>query len=203
RLSPEKRVNQLLDVWPAVRAAHPAATLLILGTGPQESVLRQQAGDGVLFCGRVDNVAPHLQASDLFVLPSATEGLSNALLEALAVGLPVIATNVGGAPDVVEHGHGGWLIPPDQPEQLQEALVTLLADPFQCRQFGQLARLRIERDYALPAVAQRLRRLYDSVLAAHGRMVVEPSQLRDTVPQSEPAEMYPANVPDEQRSHAA
>ena len=203
RLVPEKRVNQLLDVWPAVRAEHPAATLLILGTGPQESALKQQAGEGVLFCGRVDNVAPYLQAGDLYVLPSATEGLSNALLEALAVGLPVIATNVGGAPDVVEHGHGGWLIPPDQPEQLQNALVALLADSFQCRQFGQLARLRIERDYALPAVAHRLRGLYDSVLAANGRAHVEPTQLGETVPQPETAEMYPANVPDEQRSHAA
>ncbi len=166
RLAPEKRVQQLFDVWPAVRAVHPAATLLILGTGEQEASLKQQAGVGVRFEGRVANVTPYLQTADLLALPSATEGLSNALLEAMAAGLPVVASRVGGAPDLIDHGRNGWLIPPDAPAALTDALLALLADDSRREQMGQLARQKIERDYALPAVASRLRTLYDAVLAA-------------------------------------
>lgn len=119
RLAPEKRVDQLIDLWPAIRTEHSDALLLILGTGDEADRLMTQAGDGVRFAGRVDDVALYLKAADLFLLPSATEGLSNALLEAMASGLPAIVTNVGGAPDLIEHQRSGWLIPPDQPNRLR------------------------------------------------------------------------------------
>ncbi len=165
RLAAEKRVDQLIDRWTAVRAAHPAAALLILGTGEQEPLLRKRAGDGVHFLGRVEDVVPYLQAADLFVLPSATEGLSNALLEAMAVGLTAVATNVGGAPDVIAHGRNGWLIAPDQPEALQAALVSLLGDAARRTQMGELARAKVARQYALAAVAENLHGLYEAVAA--------------------------------------
>ena len=166
RLAAEKRVNQLVAMWTAVRAAQPAATLLILGTGEQEALLKRQAGEGVQFLGRVDDVVPYLQAADLFILPSATEGLSNALLEAMAAGLPAIATHVGGAPDVIDHGRNGWLIPPDEPAMLQEATITLLGDDAaRRRSMGESARAKVMQRYALSTTANGLYDLYQAVMA--------------------------------------
>jgi glycosyltransferase involved in cell wall biosynthesis len=163
RLASEKRIDQLVSVWPAVRAAHPDAHLVVLGTGPEEEALKRSAGAGVHFAGRTEDVAPYLQAADLFVLPSATEGLSNALLEAMSCGLVTIATSVGGAPDLIEHDVSGWLIPPDQPPALQAALLTLLGDPARWDRLGQRARERVINDYALPVIASRLCALYQQV----------------------------------------
>lgn len=160
RLAPEKRVDQLISIWPAVRALHPDALLLLLGTGEQEPALKQMAGEGVRFNGRTEDIAPYLKAADLFILPSATEGLSNALLEGMAAALPAIATNVGGAPDLIEHGSNGWLIPPDTPDALQAAVLRLLGDAELRAHLGQQGRARVMRDYALPVVADRLAMLY-------------------------------------------
>jgi glycosyltransferase involved in cell wall biosynthesis len=107
RLEPEKRIDQVIQLWPQICQQHPGARLLLLGAGKQEADLRQMAGDGIEFIGQVDDVLPYLQAADLFLLPSATEGLSNSMLEALSCGLPVIATTVGGAEDVLTHNENG------------------------------------------------------------------------------------------------
>lgn len=157
RLSPEKCLDQLLSVWPAVRAAHPQAGLVLVGEGEQAGALQRLASAGVQFAGGVANVALYLQAADVFVLPSATEGLSNALLEALAVGLPVVATTVGGNSDVVETGRSGRLVPPNNPPALQAALVAALAQPAP----GQAGRELIVREYALDRVADHLLALYE------------------------------------------
>jgi glycosyltransferase involved in cell wall biosynthesis len=163
RLEAEKRIDQLISVWPAVRTVHPEALLLLLGAGGEEVKLKQAAGAGVKFLGQVNNTAPYMRAADLFVLPSATEGLSNALLEALAAGLPAIATAVGGTPDVIEHGATGWLVSPDTPAELQEAILTLLADPEGRARLGRNGRERVTQNYALPVTATRLRKLYDQL----------------------------------------
>jgi len=164
RLETEKRIDQLVKIWPSIRITQPDARLLILGTGTEEARLKQMAGDGVLFLGRVDNVADYLQTSDIFVLPSATEGLSNALLEAMASGLPAIATAVGGAPDLIDHCHNGWLISPDKPAELQEALLTLLNDAAFRNNFGRQGHRKVVENYALPATARQLRALYDQLI---------------------------------------
>ncbi|MBK8984678.1 MAG: glycosyltransferase family 4 protein [Chloroflexi bacterium] len=164
RLVPEKRVNHLLAVWPAVRQQHPAATLLLLGDGPEAAALQQQAGAGILFGGRVDDVDAYLPAADLFVLPSATEGLSNSLLEAMAAGLPCLATAVGGAPDIIEHGRSGWLIPPDSLPDLQEAVITLLADTAVRQTLGARARQKIVAEFGLDSTAEALHSLYMALL---------------------------------------
>lgn len=164
RLAAEKRVDQLLRLWPEIRAVHPEAGLLLLGRGEEEVILRQLAGEGVHFLGRIEDVAPYLQAADLFVLPSATEGLSNALLEALATGLPALVSEVGGAADVVEHGESGWLFPADTPTALREGLLTLLGDAALRAALGQAGRARVVADYALPVIADRLRALYEQLL---------------------------------------
>lgn len=166
RLAAEKRVDQLIALWPVVRAAHAEATLLIIGTGEQELVLKRAAGEGVQFVGQVDDVAPYLKAADLFVLPSSTEGLSNALLEAMATGLPVVATSVGGTTDLITHGENGLLVPPDSPPALQEALLTLLADEARRSDMGRRGRDQVIHDYALPTIVGRLYNLYRQLAAA-------------------------------------
>ena len=174
RLVAEKCIDQLIAVWPAVRVAHPDACLLLLGTGPQEETLRQAASAGIRFTGRVEDVVPFLQAADLFVLPSATEGLSVALLEAMAAGLAPVATAVGGTPDLIEHGRNGWLIPAGDPAALQNAILTLFADRQQRQQMSQRGRQQVVREYALPVVAQRLRTLYDQLIAGRSATASRP-----------------------------
>lgn len=163
RLAPEKRLDRLIALWPAVRQIHPKACLLILGVGAEAARLERAAGDGVRFLGRVERVLPYLQASDIFVLPSEREGLSVALLEAMSAGLPVLATDVGGTPDVVEPGVTGWLFPPNAPEVMRDDLLTLLADANLRTRLGRQARDRVVAEYSLPIAAARLAALYTSL----------------------------------------
>lgn len=164
RLAAEKRVDQLVALWPSVRQQFPTAVLLLLGDGPEAAALKAQAGAGVLFGGQVDDVASYLQTADLFVLPSATEGLSNSLLEAMAAGVACVVTAVGGAPDVVAHGRSGWLIPPDSTADLETAVRHLLGDEAARAALGRQARQKMAAEFGLESVADTLRALYDSLL---------------------------------------
>lgn len=164
RLAPEKQVDRLVSMWPAVRRHHAAANLLILGDGPEAAALRRQAGTGVLFGGRVDDVHTYLRAADLFVLPSATEGLSNSLLEAMAAGLPVVATAVGGAPDIIEHSQSGWLVSPDSLPDMKATVISLLGDTARQQALGDRARQKMVAEYGLDSVAAALVGLYTAVL---------------------------------------
>jgi len=168
RLTPEKRVDHLLRIWPDIRAAFPQARLLIVGTGPEEARLRMQGMSvpGVQFTGPVNNTLSYLQAADLFVLPSTTEGLSNSLLEALSTGLPVLATSVGGTPDVISHGVNGYLIPPDDLTALKIGLTDLLSDAALSARLGIAGRQCILANFSLDSVATCLAALYQSLLDA-------------------------------------
>ena len=168
RLTAEKRVDHLLDIWPDIRMTFPQAELLIVGTGPEEARLRTQSASmaGVRLTGQINDSRRYLQASDVFVLPSATEGLSNSLLEALSCGLPVLATSVGGTPDVISHEKNGFLIPPDDLSALQVGLITLLSDPSLRTRLGSGGRQRILTAYSLDSVAVSLDALYSSLLGA-------------------------------------
>lgn len=161
RLSPEKRVDSLISIWPAVRREYPNAKLLILGTGGEMDRLKKIALDGIQFIGQIDNVVPYLQASDLFILPSSTEGLSNALLEAMACGLSAVATAVGGAPDVISHKENGWLIKPDNVGELFEAIKSLFFDVTLRDVLSERAHKTIQQRYSLQATADGLLRLYE------------------------------------------
>ena len=173
RLAPEKRLDQLLDIWPSIRESYPEANLILLGTGEDEERLKRMAPAEVQFLGNVKDVVPYLRAADIFALPSDTEGLSNALLEAMSCGLAVIATSVGGARDLVDHKETGWLIPPDSPGLLKAGLMELLKDSELRSSLGKYARERVIQKYSLPLVAHNLRLLYDRVLGSDMGQPVE------------------------------
>jgi glycosyltransferase involved in cell wall biosynthesis len=167
RLVPEKRVDHLLKIWKEVRAKFPLAHLLIVGAGEEQARLEAMKVDGVQFTGQVEDAVPYLQASDLFVLPSSTEGLSNSMLEAMSCGLPVLATTVGGAPDVIEHQVSGWLIPPEDIDALRQGLDTLLGDKALRFSLGSNARQRILSGFSLDSVARHLAGLYQQLMARY------------------------------------
>jgi len=136
RLEPEKGHPTLIDAWPLVLARVPEAYLLVVGEGSRLEALQDQARslglDGkVVFTGRRDDVPAVTAALDVAVLPSYREAQGLTILEAMALSRPVVASNVGGIPEMVEDGVTGLLVPPHQPEPLAAAIVRLLTDhPF-------------------------------------------------------------------------
>jgi glycosyltransferase involved in cell wall biosynthesis len=100
------------------------------------------------------------QEAQCFLLPSRGEGLSNALLEAMAMGLPVVATHVSGTPDVVTNEKDGLLIPPESSEALADAMKRIILDPALRHQLGQNARRRVEDEYSMEHVAGQYSDLY-------------------------------------------
>lgn len=134
RLHPQKGHHHLLQAVPAIRQAVPQAHFLFVGEGKLEADLRRQIqADDLENCvhllGVRQNIPELLSSSQLFVLPSLWEGLPNVLLEAMSAGLPVVATCVGGTPEIITDGHTGILIPPGDPIQLQNAIIQILQDP--------------------------------------------------------------------------
>lgn len=163
RLAEEKRLASLVEMWPAIRARSPRAGLLLVGSGDQREQLQRRAGAGVQIVGPVDDVAPWLRAADAFALPSVAEGLSNALLEAMATGLGCVATRVGGAQELIEDGRSGLLVAAGDDSALQDALVRLLTDTELRAAIGTAARERVVADFGLEQVAERLVALYHEV----------------------------------------
>jgi glycosyltransferase involved in cell wall biosynthesis len=121
-------------------------------------------GDRVLLLGRRDDAVRVLAACDLFTLASDNEGLPVAVMEALALGLPVVATAVGGVPEAVTDGVEGVLVPPKQPEALADALAALAADPERRAAMGLAASARSET-FDIRVAARRLEDIYRQVLA--------------------------------------
>ena len=128
----------------ALRETHPQVHFVLVGEGKDEQRFRQDAAglDNVTFTGFVDNVEDYLAAFDLFVYPSLFEGLGSSLLDAMAFGLPIAASNVGGIPEVIEDGVNGLLIPPQDPEALVNALRRLLEDASLCDRMARANRAR-------------------------------------------------------------
>jgi glycosyltransferase involved in cell wall biosynthesis len=132
RLIPDKGYDCAIDAL-AKLPPEERPILLLAGEEPQERELRRQAielgvGEWVRWLGFQDEVRWVLWAADVFIHPSRKEGLSCAISEAMAAGLPVIASSVGGVPEMVRHGVTGWLVPPDDPVALTEALRLLRGD---------------------------------------------------------------------------
>jgi glycosyltransferase involved in cell wall biosynthesis len=136
RLEPEKGHPTLLEAWPAVLRAVPDAYLRIVGEGSRRDALEALALDlriahRVVFTGRRDDVPAVTAALDVAVLPSYREAQGLSILEALALSRPVVASNVGGIPEMITDGVNGLLVPPHDPDALAAAIIRLLRDhPF-------------------------------------------------------------------------
>src|SRR5262249_28267990 len=122
----------------------------------------------VTFLGPVSDVPALLARAALFVLPSRTEGISLTLLEAMARGLPVVATRVGGNPEGVADGETGLLVPPADPASLSAAVLSLLRDPQRGRCMGQAGRRRAERHFEVGRMVARYEGLYRELLTVGG-----------------------------------
>lgn len=119
----------------------------------------------VQFVGGVEDLRTHLRTADVFVLPSRSEGFSNAIIEAMACGLPVIATDVGGNGEAVRDGLNGFLIPADDPEALAQALMRLFADPAGLEQMGMESLALVERNFTAEVMMRQITSAYTLLLA--------------------------------------
>lgn len=175
RLSPVKGPDVLIDAVRLLRDRQPEACFVLAGDGqlraPLEEAVQAQGLQGqVMFAGFVarENVADYLAASDLLVLPSRSEGLPHAVLEAMAFSLPVVASAVGGVPEAVSDGVTGALVPPEDPRALADALESLLADAERRAAMGAAGRQAFDaREHTWDRVARELEAIYLDV--ARGR----------------------------------
>lgn len=168
RLEPRKGTDTLLDAFAALRSEHSDVALVVVGEGPLRLELAARAerlgiASRVRFLGDRPDVDEVLAALDLFVLPSRTEGMSNALLEAMAMALPVVATAVGGTPEVITDGRSGLLVPADDPPAMAASIGFVLADPARGRGLGAAARAVVEERYGARSMVRRLEGIYAAV----------------------------------------
>ena len=169
RLVPDKDHDTLLTAFHLTAAAHPEAELWLVGEGPRLAALRQLAqrlsiADRVKFIPPREDLRPLLHQATLLVLSSRTEALPNVVLEAMAAGLPVVATRVGGVPELVDPGRTGWLVDPEDAPGLAAALNQALADPEAAQTLGRAGRARALQDFSLETMAQRYEAVLDRLL---------------------------------------
>jgi len=171
RMTGIKRTDDILLAFKRLRERGVDARLCMVGDGPDRDAIEQRAHDlGVvrdtLFLGYQEDVAPFYSAFDAFVLPSANEGTPVTAIEALAAGRPVVATRVGGVPDVVRDGEDGFLVEAGDVEGLAERLAALAADPGLRQQMGEAGRTRVFPRYAVARLVDDVDQLYRSLLEA-------------------------------------
>ena len=171
-LKPRKNLFLLLDVWRAVAAAEPDARLLVAGGGPLLGALRARAaalkiGGSVVFTGYVPEAekADHFNLADVFVFPSAMEGFGLSVAEAMASGLPVVASNRGSIPELVVEGDGGFVCDPAAPALFVERLRLLLGDPALRQKFGAANAERATRRLRWETCVEATRQIYADLLA--------------------------------------
>jgi glycosyltransferase involved in cell wall biosynthesis len=171
RLSKEKNPDGLLRAWQLALPNFTAGWKLVLvGDGPMRGELEafvdeRRLRDTVFFTGLQANVESWLGAADVYVLASHIEGLSNAMLEAMAIGLPVVSTRVSGVRETVEEAGAGLVVDVGQKEQLADALIRLANDSALRSQMGRAGRAVILKTYSINHVAVLHERLYDKLLA--------------------------------------
>jgi glycosyltransferase involved in cell wall biosynthesis len=170
-LRPEKGQDTLLAAAPRILARYPDASFTFVGDGPRREALETLTRalgitDRVRFMGESRDVARILAEHDLFVLPSRSEAFPNALIEAMATALPVVATDVGGIPEVVRPG-SGLLVRPDDERALADAVLALMDDPAAAAALGRAARTDVERHYTIDRMVERFEQLYLAEIETH------------------------------------
>ena len=192
RLEPRKGTATLLAAFAALRGGGGRdAALVVVGDGPLRGELERAAerlgvAADVHFLGDRADVLGVLAALDVFVLPSRTEGMSNALLEAMAAAHPVVATAVGGTPEVVSDGASGLLVPADDPAAMSAAIARILDDGALATRLGAAARQTVEARYDAKSMVRRLEAVYAAVacsgdVAPRGRGALVPTRNLDSL----------------------
>jgi glycosyltransferase involved in cell wall biosynthesis len=173
RLAPEKGLDTLIDDWPAVRAAHPEARLILIGEGPERPGLESRIaarglalgpGRAVEMPGAATDATAALRDVDLFVLPSREEGMSIALLEAMALGVPAVASSIPGNRRLIGDFKHGRLAPPDDPQGLARAIGEQWSNFDRAFHMGRAARSRVEQEFSIRIVARKHLELFEQIV---------------------------------------
>lgn len=160
--------------------------LVIVGDGPMRQALSDKVAelgltDQVWLSGDRDDIPELLRMMDLFVLPSLGEGISNTLLEAMATGLPLIATGVGGNPELIEHGVNGLLVPVSQAQALADAMATMISGPGTLQQYGEKSLAKVRQRFDWNKTMEDYLHVYDQAL---GRAQPESSSVKSPLTRS-------------------
>jgi glycosyltransferase involved in cell wall biosynthesis len=161
----QKGQEYIIAVARELELSHPDVHFMLVGGGEDEELLKAAAAglSNLTFAGFVDNVGDFLAAFDIFILPSNREGIGSILLDAMERGLPVVASRVGGVPDIVHHDRNGLLIDPASPVQLRDAILKLREDEALRRTYGERGRL-FAKDFTAEAMWRKYLAIYESVL---------------------------------------
>ena len=169
RLHKQKGHCYLIQAVSKVRKEFPNVKLLVTGEGEEENNLKKLVKtldlmNEVIFAGLSSDIERILPMAELFILPSLWEGLPNALLEAMAAGKPVVATKVGGIPEIVVHGETGVLIPPRDTDALAIAIIDLLQNRLKAKDMGEAARIRAGKRFSIYKMIEKTENLYQELL---------------------------------------
>ncbi len=169
RLVPKKGQVDLVDAWPQVQESHPDAHLVFVGDGPEREALGEQAaslgvGDRIHFAGNRDDIPQVLAALDVFVFTSYSEGLSGALLEAMAAGTPIVSTDIIENRELVTDGETALVVPTHAPSVVARAVVDLLDDPERAAALGRAAQRDATERFSLERMVGNFEAFYESVL---------------------------------------
>jgi glycosyltransferase involved in cell wall biosynthesis len=172
-LLPIKGLETMIEALPLVRTKMPSVRYIIVGAG-SEAYLREllnlckdrDVSDAVHFVGFHDRPWAYLESMDLYVQPSRDEALGIAAIEAMAMGKPVVASRVGGLPEVVDHERTGLLVTPDDPEKLSDAILSLLQDDVRRKAMGELGAQVARERFDVRSSVTAIERLYLEVLNA-------------------------------------
>lgn len=176
-LSEDKSHETFIRAAGILRKRAPRIKLIIAGKGPLEKELKRtaekiQVEGSVFFLGFRGDVPQILSSLDVFVLPSLQEGLGSIILDAMASRLPVVASNVGGIPEVVVNRETGILVPADDPDSLAEAVLRLYENRDMARKFGARGREIVRQNYSVESMAERVIQLYDKLAEKKGITLV-------------------------------
>jgi glycosyltransferase involved in cell wall biosynthesis len=172
RLAPEKGLTALVDAWPIVLQHRPEARLILIGEGPERPALETQIhqlglANSVTLAGSTPDPSAILRQSDLFVLPSREEGMSIALLEAMALGIPAVVSDIPGNRALISQRIHGRLAPAADPLALAQTILDHRADPLSIM-MAEAARARVVEHYSIAAVARRHLELFRVLVSASG-----------------------------------
>jgi len=168
RLVPVKGPEFLIEAAKYIISKYPEVFFIFTGDGPLEQNLERQAfksgiKDNIIFLGWRNDIAGIISVYDIFALPSLNEGMGRVLVEAMALGKPIVASNVGGIPDLVTHGKNGFLVPPKNPEKLAKYIQILIGDKEKRKKMGQAGKEMV-KNFSKEKMVEKIANLYEELL---------------------------------------